>query len=47
MPRRLQSGNDRFVDLDHLAFAAKSHGEMTVTHGMAKTMAHETSSFVG
>jgi hypothetical protein len=42
----LQSANECFVNLDHLAFAAKLHGEMTGTHGLAKTIAHEPSSFV-
>jgi hypothetical protein len=41
----LQSANERFVNLDDLTFAAKLHGEMTVTHGLAKTMAHEPSGF--
>jgi hypothetical protein len=41
----LQSANERFVNLDHLAFAAELHGEMTVTHSLAKTTAHEPSNF--
>jgi hypothetical protein len=42
----LQSANQRFVNRDHLAFAAKLHGEITVTPGLARTMAHEPRSFV-
>ncbi|HEV7910355.1 MAG TPA: hypothetical protein VGP28_04550 [Methylocella sp.] len=41
-----QSADERFVNFDCLTFASELRNEMSVTHGLAKTMTHEPSSFV-